>query len=151
MNNKQTKVGQVTHGMWKSKEWNSWNHMKQRCLNPKHPRFLDYAGRGIKICDRWMDFENFFSDMGFSPSPKHSIDRIDNDGNYEPNNCRWATQEQQVSNRRISIKCVYNDSILTVKEWSAIFGLIPKTVRRHLKGGKTLDEIIKKYKEKEAK
>jgi hypothetical protein len=75
--------------------------MKARCLSPKWPRFKDYGGRGIKICDRWCDsFEDFLADMGPRPSPQHSIHRINNDGNYEPTNSRWATSGEQASNKR---------------------------------------------------
>lgn len=80
--------------------YNSWVSMKQRCTNPNDKRYAAYGGRGIKVCDRWFDsFENFLADMGKRPSLKHSIDRIDNDGNYEPGNCRWATNSRQIFNR----------------------------------------------------
>jgi hypothetical protein len=74
--------------------------MRQRCENPNLPRYYDWGGRGVTVCDRWQKFENFFVDMGEKPTPRHSIDRINNHGNYEPSNCRWATPEQQQRNSR---------------------------------------------------
>ena len=80
----------------------TYNGMKHRCLNPKYTYFRLYGGRGIKVCDRWLDpitgFSNFVSDMGEKPSPKHSLDRIDSNGNYEPSNCKWSTPREQASN-----------------------------------------------------
>jgi hypothetical protein len=87
------------HGMCDSSEYGIWASMKRRCLNKKDEHYPSYGGRGIYICDRWLKFENFYADMG--PRPKgRSIDRINNDGNYEPGNCRWATALEQVMNRR---------------------------------------------------
>jgi hypothetical protein len=91
------------HGHWKNSkptpEHNTWVRMRQRCYNENHDNYRYYGGRGITVCERWQSsFENFFADMGPRPSPAHSIDRINNDGNYEPGNCRWATRSEQMKN-----------------------------------------------------
>lgn len=88
------------HGMYESPEYNSWYSMKYRCTNMNAANYKYYGGRGIIVCERWMQsFENFYQDMGPRPTGKHSLDRIDNNGNYEPSNCRWATDDQQYKNK----------------------------------------------------
>jgi hypothetical protein len=88
-----------THGSSSTRAYGIWLHMRGRCLNPHNERYALYAGRGISICSRWDSFENFYADMGDPPEGK-SIDRIDNDKGYSPDNCRWATQKEQVHNSR---------------------------------------------------
>lgn len=85
----------------RSRSWRAWAGMKQRCLNPANPKYPDYGGRGIRVCERWLSFEGFLEDMGEKPDGM-SLDRIDVNGNYEPGNCRWATAKEQCDNRRLS-------------------------------------------------
>ena len=89
------------HGFWKTKEYSIWNAMRQRCTNPNSQRWKHYGGRGIKVCDEWLkSFVSFYEHIGPKPGPEYSLDRINNDGNYEPGNVRWATIIQQANNQR---------------------------------------------------
>lgn len=99
---KRIKETNTTHGMCELPEYSVWCTMKARCSNPNSEKWPDYGGRGIKVCERWMKFENFIFDMGRRPSGT-SIDRINNNGNYEPKNCRWATPLQQRHNQRRTV------------------------------------------------
>lgn len=94
-------MGGLRHGGYGSPEYRSWSNMLTRCYNPKATRFKDWGGRGITVCESWRrSFEAFLTDMGPKPTTRHTIDRTDNDGNYEPGNCRWATYAEQSSNQR---------------------------------------------------
>lgn len=109
----------TTHGMSDTEEYHIWVNMNQRCENPNNDRYADWGGRGIVVCERWKDsFENFFADMGKRPSSKHELDRIENDGNYEPNNCGWVTKKQQSLNRRSNLLIEYNGVIKPLRSWT---------------------------------
>lgn len=107
------------HGMANSKEYRSWQQMIKRCYDKKKQGYERYGGRGITVCDRWRtSIEEFLKDMGPKPSINHSIERINNDGNYEPGNCVWATSSEQARNRRTTVRLTLNGKTLCLAEWA---------------------------------
>jgi hypothetical protein len=116
-----------------SPEYESWQGMKKRCESTDSPSYKHYGGRGIKVCERWQSFENFLADMGRKPSPAHSIDRYpNNDGNYEPGNCRWATDVEQTNNRRVTPFVTYDGRTQTIKQWADELGFKYWSLRNRL-------------------
>jgi len=112
------------HGMSDRAEFHIWQGMLARCCVSTNRAYRLYGGRGITVCDRWLSsFENFYADMGPRPSPKHSIDRIDNDGNYEPGNCRWTTQKVQCNNRSGNRLLTYKGETKTMQQWADIHNI----------------------------
>ena len=109
--------------------------MKNRCINSKVTSYKNYGARGIKVCDRWLKFENFLADMGERPSDQHSIERIDNDGNYEPSNCKWATRAEQVNNKRNTRNITANGETLTLAEWARRLGCTHTAIIRRISTG----------------
>ena len=113
----------TTHDHARTRTYTSWNSMKNRCTNPNHISYANYGGRGISICDRWVNsFENFLYDMGERPTGK-TLDRINTNGIYEPLNCKWSTLKEQQRNRRYVRKMEYNGEIKTLPEWCDILNL----------------------------
>jgi hypothetical protein len=113
----------TTHGQTKTDVYGIWRNMLQRCQNPTSNGWEFYGARGITVCDRWKRFEDFQADMGPRPSPAHTLDRIDSDGHYEPDNCRWATHQQQAWNRRSTRMIEYDGETLPLSEWARRTGL----------------------------
>ena len=126
-----------THKMTGTSEYKAWKSMKNRCFNPNYQYYSHYGGRGIKVCDRWLNSDNFLADMGTKPSPKHSIDRIDNDGDYCPENCRWATKAEQDNNKRNNHLITINDVTLTITQWEKKMGYGENVIFMRLKLGWT--------------
>lgn len=127
-------VGPVTHGQTGTLAYRIWRCMKNRCTNPNVPHYGRYGGRGIKVCERWEKFENFFADMGAAPAGM-SIDRLDSNGNYEPGNCRWATMTEQNNNRRSNRFIVYAGKRMTLAQVAEQTGLAQSTVRNWVNNG----------------
>ena len=124
-----------SHGMSNLAEYKTWQDMKGRCLNKKHMSFGYYGGRGIQVCDRWMRFENFYEDMGPKPGKEYSIDRIDNGGDYCPDNCHWATRKDQNSNTRRNRIIDIGGVSRSVTEWASFVGVKYGTVSSRLSRG----------------
>ena len=125
-------MGRHIHGMSGTPTHMAWVGMRQRCLNPSGNRYHRYGGRGIKVCERWLEsFENFLADMGESPIGM-SLDRIDNDGDYEPNNCRWADDSEQNRNRSIAKIVTAQGITMTLPEWSDKTGIPQHVLRNRL-------------------
>ena len=119
--------------------------MMTRCLwnNPERADYALYQGRGITVCDRWREFTDFLADMGPKPSLRHTLDRIDSDGNYEPGNCRWATPQEQARNwktRNRKLEC--RGELLTIGEWAKRIGIARESLRDRLESGWTVEQAI---------
>jgi len=118
--------------------------MIRRCTQPNSHGYEDYGGRGIAVCERWStSFENFLADMGTAPSKYHSIERIDFDGNYEPNNCKWATKHEQVRNTRRNKFVVLNGIRMCISDAARVGGIPASTLRYRLKTGMTIEGAIR--------
>jgi hypothetical protein len=119
----------------------TWASMIQRCQNPKNPSFPRYGGRGIKVCDAWLKFDGFLLDMGERPQGL-TLERINNDGGYEPGNCKWATYKTQNNNRRVNHLLAHKGQTFTLQAWAERTGLKATTIRRRLKMGWTVARAL---------
>lgn len=139
----------IKHGGNGTPEYKAWENMISRCENRNTPYYKHYGGRGIKVCPRWRgSFAAFLEDMGPRPSPRHELDRFpDNDGDYEPGNCRWATRRQQLNNIRNNVRITVGGVTKTVNEWSEISGIHPATIKSRLEVGRSPEQAVfgKKY------
>ncbi len=129
------------HGMCETSTYTIWRRMKVRCTKEDAKDFPRYGGRGISICERWLSFENFLEDMGVRPEGMQ-IDRINNDGNYEPSNCKWVTPRENSNNRRSSVFIEYMGKKQTIAQWAREIGVGPKTLRNRILSGWTVDNAL---------
>lgn len=121
------------HGLSRTPEWCAWYNMLKRCHDQQHKNFKEYGGRGITVCTPWRSsFEAFLKDMGQRPSAKHTLDRIDNDGNYEQSNCRWATRCAQSRNRGMTRMVEFRGESRPLGEWAQLLGIGYKSLNSRL-------------------
>ena len=126
-----------------SPEYICWSSMIQRCTNPKHASYKNYGGRGVSVCERWASsFDSFISDMGRKPSSSHSIDRLDGNLGYTPENCRWATPSQQANNRRGNVRLKLHGVEMLVIEAARQYGIPERTLYRWVRDGKDVELAI---------
>jgi hypothetical protein len=124
-----------TQGYASSKVYQCWKNLRKRCDYPSDNHYHLYGARGIAVCERWRTFENFLADMGDPPTPEHSIERRDNNGDYEPGNCIWATGDVQRRNTRINVNITFLGLTMCATDWSAWSGINQTTLRRRYYGG----------------
>lgn len=137
------KYDHTTHGLSATPEYQVWKNMIERCTNPDDHIFHFYGGRGIRVCERWLkSVEDFVKDMGPRPTPKHMIERINNSGNYEPTNCRWATRKEQANNKRNNIRLKLGDTEMTLQQWSEKLGVSHWMLRQRLKLGWSIERAL---------
>jgi len=130
------------HGMSGTKEHRAWLDMKKRCFSDSYNEHEHYKDRGIGMCDSWLMFMNFYNDMGPAPSPEHTLDRIDNDGDYCKENCRWALQSVQQNNRSNNRLLTYKGRTQTMSMWAREKGITPNLLRLRLRRGWSVEEAL---------
>lgn len=124
-------------------EYVAYREMKKRCYNPNWVRYDRYGGRGIKVCDRWLEsYSNFLADMGSKPSPQHTLDRLDNNADYTPDNCQWATKAEQAANRRTARILEYAERSLSLKHWAHEVGIDADTLSARINSGWSTERAL---------
>lgn len=133
----------VTHGQSDTNLYHVWASMKGRCKNKNNPAYKNYGGRGITVCEEWLDFSNFYEwSMSNGYGDNLSIDRIDNDGNYEPDNCRWITLQEQQNNKRTNKFIRYKGEVKTPSEWAHLYGVNAKMVCQRVALGWDIERAL---------
>lgn len=132
------------HGGRRTREYAIWLLMRDRCNNGNNPKYAYYGGRGIAVCPRWDDFSAFLADMGSRPTPAHTLDRVDTNGDYSPANCRWATRKEQSRNRGITKRYERNGETKSLGEWAELVGKPYMVVYKRLWRGWTLEDALTK-------
>ena len=131
------------HGLHRHHIYGCWRGMIKRCYQQTHHSYHQYGEKGVTVCERWRaSFKLFLEDMGMPPSNKHSIDRINNDGNYEPSNCRWATASEQCNNRRDNILLTYNGTTKTQAQWAEHLGIPSYIIYGRRKRNLSIEEVL---------
>jgi hypothetical protein len=130
------------HGGCGTAEYAAWKRMRTRCFDPNSARYANYGGRGITVCEEWHDFAVFLSDMGSRPSDKHSLDRINVDGPYCKENCRWATPEQQANNKQDTVHITFEGLTLSCAQWDRFRGWTRGTVWFRIDSGWSAEDAV---------
>lgn len=135
-----------THGDSRSSEYSSWRHAKDRCESPTFKSYRNYGGRGIRVCARWQDFPTFLQDMGRKPTPAHTLERLDSNGNYEPWNCVWATRHEQNRNKRTNVWVILLGERMILQDARKILGITGLDIKKRRDGeGETHQQVIDFY------
>lgn len=131
------------HGQSRTVVYRIWTNIKYRCYKEGSQSYHKYGARGITVCDRWLNsFENFIADLGPRPTPKHSVERLDNNSNYEPGNCKWATPKEQQNNTSMCRWIEYDGMTKTLSQWSDVIGVSAQVIGKRLDGGWSIEKSL---------
>jgi hypothetical protein len=132
----------ITHGLSGTRAYTVWRHMIERCFDSEAKQYSDYGGRGIRVCDRWLNVNNFVADMG-QPPPRMTLERIKNSEDYSPENCKWATRREQNNNTRKNVYITFENTTLTRSQWEQRLGLGATTIRSRMRRGMTIEQALR--------